>query len=82
MTGALAAVDVQDFAGHEAGRFEIEDRIDDVGHFAHVADRVQRAECRVGLGADASAILMMPGETAFTRMPRLAYSIASDWWRR
>ena len=30
MTSALAAIDVQDLAGHEAGTFEIKDRIDDV----------------------------------------------------
>jgi hypothetical protein len=41
---ALAAVDVQDFARHEAGRLEIEDRVDDVGDLTHMADRVQGVE--------------------------------------
>ena len=55
MAGALAAVDVQDLAGHEGGTFEIKDRIDDVLDLAHVADRVQGAERRVRFGRDASA---------------------------
>ena len=50
MAGALTAVDVQDFAGHEAGLFEIKDRIDDILDLTHVADRVQGAERRVRLG--------------------------------
>jgi hypothetical protein len=45
MAGALAAVDVEDFAGHEAGPFEVEDRIDDVGNLAQPADWVQVASC-------------------------------------
>ena len=55
VAGALAAVDVQDLAGHERGAFEIQDRVDDVADLAHAADRVQRGERRVRLGADASA---------------------------
>ena len=47
MTGALATIDVQDLAGHEAGLFEIEDGIDDVGGLAHVADRVHGADLAV-----------------------------------
>jgi len=43
----LAAVDVQDFARHEAGPFEIEDRVDDVGDFAQTAYRVQGGEWSV-----------------------------------
>src|SRR5260370_35793647 len=49
MTCALAAVDVKDFACHEAGRLEVEDRVDDVGDLAYMADRVQSAELRIGL---------------------------------
>jgi hypothetical protein len=45
MAGALATVDVEDFAGHEAGPFEVEDRIDDVGNLAQPADWVQVASC-------------------------------------
>jgi hypothetical protein len=44
---ALAAVDVKDFARHKAGRFQIEDRVDDVGNLAHMANRVQRAQLRM-----------------------------------
>ncbi len=50
MTGALAAVDEQDLAGHEAGTFEIKNRVDDVLDLAHVADRVQGVERCVRLG--------------------------------
>ena len=42
---ALAAVDVKDFARHEAGPFQVEDRVDDVGDLAQPAD----ASPRVGL---------------------------------
>jgi hypothetical protein len=31
---ALAAVHVKDFARHEAGLFEVEDRVDDIGNLA------------------------------------------------
>jgi hypothetical protein len=43
----LATVDVQDFARHEAGPFEIKDRVDDVGDFAQTVDRVQGGELRI-----------------------------------
>ena len=49
MAGALGAVDVKDCARHKAGRFQVEDRIDDIGDLAHTANRVQRAELRMGL---------------------------------
>lgn len=54
MTGALASVDVQDLAGHEAGTFEIKNRAH-VLDLAHVADRMQGAERRVHLGGMQSA---------------------------
>src|ERR1700722_14628237 len=46
---ALAAVDVQDLAGHELGGLEIRDRFDDVAYVAHAPDRMQRSERAVGL---------------------------------
>ena len=49
MAGALAAVDVEDFAGHEAGPFEIEDRVGDVRDLAQPADWVQGGELRIFL---------------------------------
>ena len=36
-------------------RLEIQHGVDDVGHLAHVADRMQRAERGMRFGADASA---------------------------
>src|SRR5260370_16210319 len=41
---ALPAVDVEGLSGHEAGRFEIEDGVHDVGDLAHSAERVEGAE--------------------------------------
>jgi hypothetical protein len=41
VAGALAAVDMEDLAGHEARRLEVKDRFDDVGDLAHVPDRVK-----------------------------------------
>ena len=47
MAGALAAVDVEHFAGHKAGPFEVEDRVDDIGNLAQPADWLQSSEVRV-----------------------------------
>ena len=47
VAGALAAIDMEDLAGHEARGFEVEDRVDDVGDLAHTADRVQGGELRL-----------------------------------
>jgi hypothetical protein len=44
MARALPAVDVEGLAGHEGGRFEIEDGVHDVGDLAHTAERVEAAE--------------------------------------
>ena len=49
MARALAAVDVQDFARHEAGRLEVEDGLDNVGDLAETANRVQGSELSVCL---------------------------------
>ena len=47
MACALAAIDVKDFACHEARPFEVKDRIDDVGDLAQPAHRVQGGELRI-----------------------------------
>jgi hypothetical protein len=44
VTGALASVDVKDLSGHEMGRLEMEDGIDNIGDFAHMPHRMKRAE--------------------------------------
>src|SRR5882757_6551820 len=49
VAGALAAVDVQDLAGHELSGLQISDRFDDVADVTHPADRMQRSERVVGL---------------------------------
>src|SRR6266403_4472771 len=41
---ALPAIDVEGLAGHEGGRFEIEDGVHDVGDLAHSAARVEAGE--------------------------------------
>ena len=79
VAGALAAVDVKDFAGHKACRFEIENRPDDVREsrpYARPGGGPQWLASSVSTGF--ISVLMMPGETAFTRMRRLASSMASD----
>ena len=40
---ALVAIDMQDFACHEARRFEVEDCADDVGNLTHMADQGRAA---------------------------------------
>src|SRR6266436_8422670 len=49
VAGALTTVDVKDFARHKTGSLEVEDRVDDVGDLAHMADRVQPAKLRMRL---------------------------------
>src|SRR5476651_557611 len=44
---ALAAIDVNGLACHEARRFQIEDRVHDVRDLAHSAERVQLGELRM-----------------------------------
>ena len=47
MARALATIDVNGLAGHEARRFQIEDGADDVRDLAHPAKRVQLGELRM-----------------------------------
>jgi hypothetical protein len=47
VTCALASVDMQDRARHEAGGFQVENRADNVGDLAHMAHWVQGVELRV-----------------------------------
>jgi hypothetical protein len=74
---ALPAVDVKDLACYKFRRLEVEDAVDDLGNLAHAANGVQGAELRMGF-ARVLGVLITPGETALTLMPRLAYSMASD----
>ena len=37
-------LDVEDLAGDEPSAFQVEHRIDDVGDFTHVADRMKRSQ--------------------------------------
>ncbi|GHK01142.1 hypothetical protein SY2F82_29390 [Streptomyces sp. Y2F8-2] len=39
VTSALAAVDVEDLSGDERGVLQVDDRVDDVAHLAHPAQR-------------------------------------------
>src|SRR5438874_535914 len=50
MPGALASIDVEDLAGHEASGLEVEDGVDDIADFAHPTDRMHCAQCFMGLG--------------------------------
>ena len=77
MSCALAAVDVQDLSGRERRRLEIQDSADHILDLANPADGVQRAHPGVG-ALVVRGVLITPRETAFTRRPREAYSIASD----
>jgi len=74
---ALTAVDMQDLAGDELRGLEIEDRVDDVRDLAHAADRMNPASMACASGT-CMGVLITPGETALTRMPRFAYSMARD----
>ena len=78
MAGGLAAVDVQDLAGDEGRPLEVEDSVDDVADLA----RPGRAGAgRPSPSYDAGScigVLITPRETALTRTPRAAYSIASE----
>jgi hypothetical protein len=65
-----AAIDMQYLAGDEACAFKIEHRLDDFLDLAHAAHRLEIRQGGIG-------VLIVPGETAFIRMPRSAYSMAS-----
>ena len=54
MSGALAAIDVQDLAGDERRGLEEHDALDDVLDVTHVADGMQSREELVGFLAGAS----------------------------
>ena len=71
-----AAVDVQHFAGDEWRPFEVEHGVDDVLRVAMrpMGCRPARKACIAGACIGVS---ITPGETAFTRIPRPAYSIPS-----
>jgi hypothetical protein len=63
VTGALTSVDMKDFAGHETGRIEVKDSVDDVGHFTHMADRL-RCRCEYSLFGRHSSKLRSNGRSA------------------
>jgi hypothetical protein len=50
VTGALAAIDMQDFAGDEGGALQEQDGVNDVLCLSHASDRMQVGEELVGLG--------------------------------
>jgi hypothetical protein len=72
MTGVGAAIDMQRLAGDENCCLEVEHRFDNFRDCTHAVHGMQRRE------EGCIGVLMMPGDTAFTRMPLPAYSIASD----
>jgi len=78
VTGDLAAVDVQDLAGDMRRCLQEQDAVPDVADLAGAPERGELvAEPLVAFRRD-TGVWMMPGETALTRMPREAYSTASD----
>jgi hypothetical protein len=72
-----AAVDVQRLTSDEARCLEVEHGLDDFLDRAHAAHGVERREEAVRFGRVHGG-LDDAGDTAFTRMPLPAYSIASD----
>ena len=77
MTGALSAVDVEEFTRHEGCRLQVEHAIDDIGDAAHPAEGLKSRQVSWVSGG-CIGVAMVPGETALTRIPLRAYSIASD----
>jgi hypothetical protein len=53
----LPAVNVKDLAGHELGRFEVEDRVHDIVDLAHASHRVERIEQRSAMSPDTASTL-------------------------
>jgi hypothetical protein len=76
MAGALATIALQCLTGREWCLLQAQNDDDDVCDLTHVSDRVKLPERLVGLAA--IGILTMPGDTAFSRISRRTYSIASD----
>ena len=48
VTRALPTIHVQNLTSDKVGAVEVHNRLRDVADFAHVADRVQSAQCGVG----------------------------------
>ena len=44
MPGALPTIHMQNLAGHEPGVFQVDNRLDDITHLAHMPYRVQLPE--------------------------------------
>ena len=78
MAGALSAVDMQYLAGDEGGAFEIEHRIDDIARSRPCARPDAVAARNSWVSGLCIGVLITPGDTALTRTPFFAYSIASD----
>ena len=60
------------------GGLQEQDAVDDVADLADVPERRNPAAERVVASGACIGVWMTPGDTAFTRMPREAYSMASD----
>ena len=78
MAGLLAAVDVQDLAGDEARRPPGRVTASTISSISPIRPTGCRAARNSCVSAGCIGVRMMPGATALTRMPRAAYSMASD----
>ena len=76
MPSGLTPVDMERLTGDKGRPFEIEDPVDNVADFAEPAERVEVCHARIGGGVVPRPDY--PRATAFTRIPRDAYSIASE----
>jgi hypothetical protein len=68
---------MHDLAGDKGRSLQIHHCIDDLPYLAHAAHRLQSCEEAVRVRR-MLGVAIAPGETAFTRTFRLAYSIASE----
>ena len=76
VAGGLSSIDMENFPGHKSCTIEVEYRVHDLGYLSHPAHRVECRQRLVRWGT-CIGVLMIPGETAFTRIPLFAYSMAS-----
>src|SRR6478672_11672950 len=75
VTGRLSSIDVKNFSSDEIRRVEIQYCIHDFRYFSHATYRMERGKERMDVGRVHGGH-DIPAETAFTRTPFLACSIA------
>ena len=80
MARALSAIDVKDFARHETGRFQVENRLHDVTDFAHAFDWMKPGEKFVGFRRVHRRLDGTWGDGIYPECPSNCIRWRGPWW--